>query len=188
MEADSASIDTTCRYQSIVVEGGRTLTGCNEEGAYSHLPRLPPQPKSAFSPLDLQIVTSFFSFPHFTCHLVYSQRHDMAHLGKPSLLSRLFPQEEQPADHFPSSEDWTSSTLLGRTSTPGRLSAPFTSSSSRDEQIHRLNDLFRTSFASLSSDAVPGTTHKDETVGGDVLAKLRGMLSIKPPLSAMAKT
>ncbi|KAL5092879.1 hypothetical protein Trisim1_000611 [Trichoderma cf. simile WF8] len=99
----------------------------------------------------------------------------MAQPNKSSLLSRLFPQEEHLTNQFLSGEDLSSSTLFAHISSPGLFSAskaPFSSSSSREEQL-RPNDLFRACFANFSNDVAKSKPHEEKAAKGDALEQLR---------------
>lgn len=99
----------------------------------------------------------------------------MAHPTKSSLLSRLFPQQESLTNQFFSGEDLSSSTLFAHISSPDLFSAskaPFSSSSSREEQL-RPNDLFRACFANFGNDAPKSKSHEEKAAKGDALEQLR---------------
>ncbi|KAL7949317.1 hypothetical protein V8C42DRAFT_341291 [Trichoderma barbatum] len=99
----------------------------------------------------------------------------MAHPLRPSLMSRLFPQD-RPSGQFSSSEDLSSSTLLAHMSTPGFFStskAPFLSSSSREEQHHPHDILFRACLANISNNSARHRVQEDKPAGGDALTQLR---------------
>ncbi|OTA01743.1 hypothetical protein A9Z42_0020930 [Trichoderma parareesei] len=90
-------------------------------------------------------------------------------------MDRLFPRENRPAGHSSSSDDLSSSTLLGRLSSPGIFSAskgPLPSSSSRDEQL-RPTDLYRACFATFSNDAIKGKAQEEEVAEADSLEQLK---------------
>ncbi|TFB06616.1 hypothetical protein CCMA1212_001273 [Trichoderma ghanense] len=98
----------------------------------------------------------------------------MAHPNQ-SLMNRLFPQEDRPAGHSSSSDDLSSSTLLGRLSSPGIFSAsnaPLLSSSSRDEQL-RHNDLYRACFATFSNDAIKSKAQEQKIAEAGLLEQLK---------------
>ncbi|KAH0492090.1 hypothetical protein TgHK011_007057 [Trichoderma gracile] len=99
----------------------------------------------------------------------------MAHPNQSSLMNRLFPQEDRPAGHSSSSDDLSSSTLLGRLSSPGIFSAtkgPLLSSSSRDEQLQP-NDLYRACFATFSNDENKSKAQQQKSAGEDSLEQLK---------------
>ncbi|KAL6874285.1 hypothetical protein HDV57DRAFT_524077 [Trichoderma longibrachiatum] len=99
----------------------------------------------------------------------------MAHPNPPSLMDRLFPQEDPPAGQISSSDDLSSSTLLGLLSSPGiysAIKAPFLSSSSRDEQL-RSNDLYRACFSTFSNDAIKSKAQEQKAAEADSLEQLK---------------
>ncbi|KAL6905166.1 hypothetical protein GGI43DRAFT_302450 [Trichoderma evansii] len=93
----------------------------------------------------------------------------MAHHSKPSLMSRLFPQEDCPAGQL-SSEDLSSSTLFSSEKVPFGSSS---SSSSIQDEIRRRNDLFQACFASFSNATAGDRVRQDKAVEGDILAPLK---------------
>ncbi|UKZ65907.1 uncharacterized protein TrAtP1_007095 [Trichoderma atroviride] len=93
----------------------------------------------------------------------------MAHPSRPSLMSRLFPQEDGPAGRLSSTEDPSSSTLFSAEK------APFGSSSSasfQDESIRR-NNLYQACFASFSNTAAQDRVQQDRAVEEDILTSLK---------------
>ncbi|GFP57085.1 hypothetical protein TASIC1_0007057700 [Trichoderma asperellum] len=93
----------------------------------------------------------------------------MAHHSKPSLMSRLFPQEDRPTGQLPSTEDSSSSTLFSAEKVPFGSSS---SSSFQDETLRR-NDLFQACSASFNNATAGDRIQQDKTVEGDFLAPLR---------------
>lgn len=108
-------------------------------------------------------------------HLTHHQYPTMAHPNRPSLMSRLFPQEDRPPGRLSSTEDPSSSTLFSAEK------APFGSSSSasfQDESIRR-NNLYQACFASFSNTAAEHRVQQDRAVEGDILEPLKSMSAIK---------
>ncbi|KAL7796109.1 hypothetical protein V8C37DRAFT_400566 [Trichoderma ceciliae] len=101
----------------------------------------------------------------------------MANLDKSSLMSRLFPQEDGPAGHAFSNEDFSSSTLFTRISSPGLFSAakaPFiSSSSSRDDYLYTDGGLFRACFATFGNGATNSKSRGDKDIEEHALTQLR---------------
>lgn len=103
-----------------------------------------------------------------------SRNPTMAHHSKPSLMSRLFPQEDRPTGQLPSTEDSSSSTLFSAEKVPFGSSS---SSSFQDETLRR-NDLFQACSASFNNATAGDRIQQDKTVEGDFLAPLRSMSAI----------
>lgn len=99
----------------------------------------------------------------------------MAHHSKPSLMSRLFPQEDRPAGQV-SSEDFSSSTLF---SAERALFGSSSLSSFQDEAVRR-NDLFQACFASFSNATAGDRVQQDKAIEGDILTPIKSMSAIKP--------
>ncbi|KAM0485510.1 hypothetical protein ACHAPX_001497 [Trichoderma viride] len=93
----------------------------------------------------------------------------MAHPSRPSLMSRLFPQEDRPAGRLSSTEDPSSSTLFSAEKPPFGSSS---SASFQDESIRR-NNLYQACFASFSSTTAQDRLQQDRAVEGDTLGPLR---------------
>ncbi|KAL9479566.1 hypothetical protein ACSS6W_004352 [Trichoderma asperelloides] len=160
---------------------------------HAWLPSLSPQPVSSFFffffssssllffrpiafPLSLLLSrTSFIYFAiAYYAALSYriphpSRNPTMAHHSKPSLMSRLFPQEDRPTGQLPSTEDSSSSTLFSAEKVPFGSSS---SSSFQDETLRR-NDLFQACSASFNNATAGDRIQQDKTVEGDFLAPLR---------------
>ncbi|KAL6860838.1 hypothetical protein J3F83DRAFT_302614 [Trichoderma novae-zelandiae] len=100
----------------------------------------------------------------------------MTHSNKPCLMNRLFPQEDPPAGKSSSSDDLSPSTLLARLSSPGIFSAskaPFLSSSAREEQQLRPNDLYRVCFATFSNDVNKSKAQEQRAPEADLSEQLK---------------
>ncbi|KAL7925964.1 hypothetical protein ACQKWADRAFT_281410 [Trichoderma austrokoningii] len=90
----------------------------------------------------------------------------MAHPNRPSLMSRLFPQD-RPA-RLSTLEDSSSATLFSVEKAPFRSS----SSTSLQESIRR-NDLYQACFASFNAAPAEDRVHQEKSVEGDILEPLK---------------
>ncbi|KAL7893011.1 hypothetical protein HDV63DRAFT_397415 [Trichoderma sp. SZMC 28014] len=93
----------------------------------------------------------------------------MAHPNRPSLMSRLFPQEDHPTGRLSSSDDPSSATLFSAEK------APFGSSSSasfQDESVRR-NTLYQACFASFSNTTADHRVQQDRAAEEDIVTSLK---------------
>lgn len=172
--------------------GGQRITACWRFLTEKHslLPSSHPQPPVLCSSLPPQFLHSFNKSSPLRPSVIYHHRQlltttrnciAMAHPNPPSLMDRLFPQEDPPAGQMSSSDDLSSSTLLGLLSSPGiysAIKAPFLSSSSRDEQL-RSNDLYRACFSTFSNDAIKSKAQEQKAAEADSLEQLKGSYQAK---------
>lgn len=81
----------------------------------------------------------------------------MTHLNRPSLISRLFPQENRPAGRLSSTEDLSSFTLFSAEEAPFALLSSLSSLSFQDKSIRR-NNLYQ--VCSLPAATLRGTAEE----------------------------
>lgn len=120
----------------------------------------------------LSSIVNYPTCPSFSPH----QYPTMAHPNRPSLMSRLFPQEDHPTGRLSSSDDPSSATLFSAEK------APFGSSSSasfQDESVRR-NTLYQACFASFSNTTADHRVQQDRAAEEDIVTSLKSMPAIIP--------